>query len=138
MCRNNETEMFRFETANFIVRATIQPDNDVDTSFDETGETDAKLSSGEYQSFGTIVRVATRDGIELGCDSLWGSIYANPRDFFADHRNSDAMNRNSSIMRAAQGENVAICHYFPDMVREAIRDARKTLTNMPKLREVTL
>jgi hypothetical protein len=35
------------------------------------------------------------------------------------------MNRNCSIMRAARGGNVCICHYFPGMVAEAINAARK-------------
>jgi hypothetical protein len=127
-------EMFRFETANFVVVATIQPDSDVDTSYDETSETRDNLASGEWQSFGTVVTVTTRDGIELGCASLWGSIYANPRDFFHDHRDANPLNRNCMAMRAAHGGNVSICHYFPDLVREALRDARNTLHTLPKLR----
>lgn len=127
-------EMFRFETANFIVRATIEHDQDVDTSFDETGETQEKLNSGEWQAFVTTVTVMTGSGIKLGSDTLCGSIYAEPREFFSDHRDPNAMNRNSSIMRAVKGDNCVICHYFPGMVREAIAEARKTLANLPRLR----
>lgn len=39
------------------------------------------------------------------------------------------MNRNCSIMRAANGDNVMIGHYFPDMVREAVRQARAWLAS---------
>lgn len=134
MCRSTQTEMFRFETANFVVRATISVDQDVDVSFDETSETRDKLDSGEWQAFGTIVTVSTKAGIELGSDSLWGSIYANPREFFSDYRGADPMNRNCSAMRAARGANSVICHYFPDMIREAIGAARKALADMPKVR----
>jgi hypothetical protein len=134
MCRRDQTEMFRFETANFIVRATIEPDTDVDISYDETNETRDKLESGEWQAFGTVVTVTTRNGIELGQDSLWGSIYGDPAEFFSDHRSADPMNRNCSVMRAARGNNVVIGHYFPDMIAEAIAAARKTLATMPKVR----
>jgi hypothetical protein len=127
--------MYRFETARFIVTATVQHDADVDVSFDETGETADKLDSGEWQAFGMIVRVCTRDGFELGRDSLWGNIYADPREFFESHRDADPMNRNCSAMRKANGENVVVCHYFPGMVKDAISDARKTLQSMPKLRK---
>ena len=120
-------EMYRFETASFVVRALIVPDDDVDISFDETGETAEKLASGEWQAFGTIIRVE-HAGVLLGQDSLWGSIYADPREFFTAHRDADPLNRNCSIMRAAKGANVCICHYFPDMVRCAIDDARRTLS----------
>ena len=129
-----KTEMFRFETANFVIRATIQTDYDVDISYDETDETRDKLESGEWQSFGTIVTVSHK-GIELGQDSLWGSIYADPREFFTSHRDSDPLNRNCSIMRKAKGDNVSICHYFPDMIRGAIAQARNALATMPKVRE---
>ena len=54
--------------------------------------------------------------------------------FWTDHRDSDPMNRNCSIMRAARGGNVVICHYFPDMVRTAVDEARKALANIPYLR----
>jgi hypothetical protein len=129
-----KTEMYRFETANFIVRAVIVPDNDVDVSFDETGETKDKINSGDWQAFGTIVTVETQDGMILGEDSLWGSIYADPADFFSDHRSADPMNRNCMAMRAARGGNVCICHYFPGMIGEAIGAARKRLANLPKLK----
>lgn len=131
MCK---TQMYRFETANLIVRATIEPDSDVDASFDETGETQAKLASGEYEAFGTVVTVSTSSGIKLAESSLWGSIYSRPSDFFEEHRAADPMQRNCSLMRAANGGNVSICIYFPDMVREAIAEARKALANMPKLK----
>lgn len=108
-------QMYRFETANLIVRATIEPDSDVDTSFDETGETKAKLASGEYEAFGTVVTVSTTSGIKLAESSLWGSIYAVPSDFFTEHRGNPG-------------------HYFPDMVREAVAEARKALAGMPKLK----
>jgi len=111
----NQTEMFRFKTAQFVVRAAIFPDDDIDTSFDETGETQANLESGLWQAFGTIVTVETNDGIELSSDVLCGSIYANPRDFFKEHIGLAAKSRVDGVSYGC---------YFPEMVREAIREAR--------------
>lgn len=127
-------EMYRFETKHFAIVATIVDDNDLDLSWDEDGETRAKLESGEYQAFGTIVDVYC-NGAKIGGDSLWGSVYSEPREFFADHRCADPMNRNCSIMRAHKGANVVIRHYFPDMVRQAIAAAREALNSAPQLRK---
>ena len=110
-------EMFKFETANFVVRAVIEPDDDVDLSFDETNETAEKVASGEWQCFGTIVTVSTRDGIELGKDSIWGSVYENPADFFKEHR-------------GARGQYGS---YFHDLVRGAISEARKKVNAIREL-----
>lgn len=122
--------MWQFKTANFTIRAQVCPDYDVDASFDETGETQANLDSGLWQAFGTRVQV-----LELGSDSLWGSIYEKPREFFTDHRSADPMNRNCTIMRAKHGEKTSICHYFPGMVAEAIAQARAQLKHYEQLAE---
>lgn len=77
--------MWTFETANFSVEWAITPDYDLDLSWDEDGEVRAKLESGEYQSFGSRVTVTHKaTGEIIGEDSLWGSIYADPREF-RDH-----------------------------------------------------
>lgn len=116
--------MYRFEIGSITVRATIEPDYDVDLSWDETGETAEKLESGEWGAFGTIVTVE-RNGHVIGEYSLWGSIYADPTEFFTAHRDPDPANRNCSV--SGRPDGTAICHYFPDMVRSAIADARRTL-----------
>lgn len=132
--RSEQTEMWKFKTASFRIVAMIEQDYDLDLSWDETGETREKLESGEWQSFGTTVTVYTKDGHELASDSLWGSIYAEPWDFFTEHRSADPMNRNCSAMRQARGAAVTICHYFPDMVTGVVRQAREALCKMPKVR----
>ena len=132
---DNETEMYCFETANFVVRAVIIPDDDFDAAdFDDNGVTAEHLASGAWQVFGTRVIVGIKNGPKLGESSLWGSVYADPREFFTAHRAADPMNRNCSLMRAAKGERISICHYFPDLVREAINEARNAIAAMPKLR----
>lgn len=132
--RSEQTEMWKFETAQFVIRAVIEQDYDLDLSWDDDGETRAKLESGEYQSFGTTVTVSTRSGHELASNSLWGSIYADPREFFTAHRDADPMNRNCSIMRATKGSSTCICHYFPGMVTDVVQEARKVLATMPKIK----
>jgi len=101
--------MYTFKTRRFIVRATIEPDNDVDLSWDDTGEIAKGLNSGLYAAFNTTVTVETRNGQELGRDTICGSVYENPADFFSEHRGS----------RGKWGS------YFADLVRGAISQARK-------------
>lgn len=124
MC-SNETTLWQFETRNFRVVASISPDDECDTSFDETGETRDKVRSGEWTMFETAVRVYFRDA-EIGADYLGGSIYAEPRDFFREHIGLAAKSR-------ADGVNYG--SYFPDMVREAIGEARKALADTPRMRK---
>jgi hypothetical protein len=115
-----------FRIGRFLVVAQIEPCQDCDLSWDETGETQANLSNGLWEAFDTRVQVYF-NGAVIGENWLCGSIYENPADFFSDHRGKDPMNRNCSLMRASKGDNVVICHYFPDMVSEAIKEARAWL-----------
>ena len=133
--------VWSFETANFIVHLILDHDSyakyDGD---DEDGETQRKLDSGEYVMFESRVEVALKkDDHEediIGTSYLGGSVYELGREheFWTAHRDPDPMNRNCSIMRAARGENVSICHYFPGMVAEAIAEAREHIERIPKLR----
>jgi hypothetical protein len=120
--------MFSFETATFLVEAFISPDQDLDLSFDDSGETAEKLESGEYQAFATDVTVTHKPtGIVLATESLCGSVYSDPREFFTDHRNSPAEHRNTLANKA---RGVCICHYFPGMVTEATKAARAALASL--------
>lgn len=126
--------MYRFAIGRFEVRADIEPCADIDLSWDDNGETRAGLESGALEAFDTRVSVWL-NGVKIGEDWLCESVYADPTDFFTDHRGADPMNRNCSIMRAAwRGEGnpdakVSICHYFPSMVQAAIADARAWLAS---------
>jgi len=93
---------------------------------DLDGSIQARLDNGELVCFDSEV-VVELDGIEIGSDYLCRSIYKvdDESAFWQDHRNPDPMNRNSSCMRKIRGENAVICHYFPGMVKEAIRMARE-------------
>lgn len=101
--------MWTFHTPNFSVSWQIAPEDDLDLSWDNTGEVREKLTSGVYQAFQSRV-VVYFNGYEVGCDYLGGSIYEKPAEF-RDHIGS----------RGKWGS------YFTDMVREAIKEARQTI-----------
>lgn len=126
-------------TRRFRVRLEIEPDRSYRyDGDDENGEIQAKLDSGEYVAFDSAV-VVELDGEEIARDTLSGSVYgANEvAEFWTSHRDANPMNRNCSIMRAARG-NITICHYFPDMVRIAIAEAREHVAHIrvpPRMRK---
>lgn len=118
--------VWKFRTKEFRVELYVTRDRNYQyDGDDEGGETQAKLDSGEYVAFDSVVTVEFR-GEEIASDHLGGSVYESDKvpEFWTAHRDSDPMNRNCSIMRAANGENCGICHYFPDMVASAISLAR--------------
>lgn len=130
--------VWSFNTERFTVALEIERDRHYQYDGDDVdGETQAKLDSGEYVAFDSRV-VVYFDNEEIASDSLCGSVYGagDYSDFWKAHRDSDAMNRNCSIMRAARGGNVVICHYFTDMVRIAIAAARQYCNKFPRLRNV--
>ncbi len=129
---DNET-LWEFKTDRFSVVCTAEEEWDVDLSWDDTGEVAEKLASGEYVVFCAKVAVYL-DGREIATDYLGQCIYVDAEEFVTGHRDTDPINRNCSIMRAARGGNVVICHYFPDMVSMAISEARGALRNMPAIR----
>lgn len=132
--RNKWGIVWEFKTERFTVYLEVERDRgyryDGD---DEDGEVQRKLDSGEYVAFDSAV-IVELDGEEISRDSLGGSVYESGRaaEFWTAHRDPDAMNRNCSIMRAARGGNVCICHYFPDMVRIAVQEARDHLRKYPR------
>lgn len=102
---------------------------------DEDEETQLGLDDGSIVAFDSRVFVYLDEQV-VGVDYLGGSVYEHDKiaDFWTAHRDPDPMNRNSSIMRTEKGQNYGICHYFPSMVAEAIKDARTELCNVPRLR----
>lgn len=130
--------VWEFKTARF--RVTLETLREYDYRYDgddEDGSTQAALDCGDLVAFDTTVTVYL-DGRPIGVDTLGCSVYEadNVSAFWTDHRDRDPMNRNCSIMRATRGGNVYICHYFPEMVRIAIGEARKALADVPQLRRI--
>jgi hypothetical protein len=108
-------------TPNFTVALSYEWDNDVDLSWDDTGEAREKIESGEWGHYAFAVTVTENaTGAEIGADYLGGSIYADPREFI-NHRQCGRQNREY----AARGETGRCGSYFTDMVAEAIDQARK-------------
>jgi hypothetical protein len=115
--------VWQFRTARFCVALRIaQLQGYTYDGDDENGETQAKLDSGELVAFASTVSVEM-DGAEIATDTLHGSIYAisEVHEFWTAHRDPNPDNRNTLAMRQA-GRSIA--HYFPDMVRNAIADAK--------------
>lgn len=139
------TIRWKFQTKHF--RVELETTRDYGYQYDgddESGETQAALDSGEFVAFDSAVHVYLRgddDDSPIGSDYLGGSVYAadSIAEFWQGHRDSDPMNRNCSIMRAARGDNAVICHYFPGMVKEAIALAREEIERrrdcLPYIRE---
>ena len=103
--------MWEFKTASFIIRWEIEPCQDLDLSWDETGETAENIENGLWTAFDSKISVSLKyQNIELGSAYLGQSIYENPGDF-RDHVGS----------KGKWGS------YFTDMVSEAIHEARAAL-----------
>lgn len=108
--------MWTFETKEYRIAWKIEPDQDLDLSWDETGEVTERLKNGEFVAFLSKVSVTHKPtGLELGSDYLGGSIYENPAEF-RDHFGIRAQGRRDGCNYGS---------YFSDMVREAIAQARK-------------
>lgn len=136
---NRSRPAWQFKTPRFTVALYLERDrNYTYDGDDENGETQDKLDSGEYVAFDSAV-VVTCDGREIGRDDLGGSVYAadDVAEFYTAHRDPDASNRNCSLYPGR-----IVCHYFPDMVkqaiaaaRESIRASRAAVEALPRLRE---
>ena len=133
------TVMWSFKTKNFRIIASIKHDwSYVYDGDDEAGETQAALNAGSLVAFDASVIVYMR-GQEVGAGPI-----------SADRSTGSTMRRHSlpTIVRPIRRSAIApvsgrnsgtlICHYFPDMVRDAIANARGNIAAIRsvKLREV--
>jgi hypothetical protein len=82
-----------FETENFRVVVDALPEDDLDLSWDEDGETARKLESGLLVAFVARARVILKEtGEELAADYLGGCVHED-LDAFQDHRQCAAYTR---------------------------------------------
>lgn len=135
---SNGEIVWTFATKNFDIRLRVERDwNYKYEGADEDGSYQAQIDTGEIIAFDSAVEVVFR-GEVIGADYLGGSTYYehSAAEFWTAHRDPNPMNRNCSLYRAARGENCVICHYFPEMVRQAIAAARAHFASAPKLRNV--
>ena len=113
--RTHWENLWRFETARVAVTLDCADESDPDTSWADA-DTLEKLADGIYVNVCFRVRVLL-DGNELGANYIGNSVYENVRDFAREHYGCRSKG-----------------HYFPDMVRQAISEARKRLCETPRMR----
>src|ERR1700688_5033456 len=91
---HNPSNVIRtFETENFRVTVEALPEDDLDLSFDDSGEIARKLDTGDLIAFVAHAYVEYKPtGATLGEDYLGGCIYKDFDDF-ADHRACGRLNR---------------------------------------------
>ncbi len=116
---NTLENIYKFKTRNFTIRVDAVEETNPDFSFDDSDETLNGIENGELTCFAVRASVSFRGSV-VGTDYLGNCIYQNFRDF-RDHL---------GIKKHANCGS-----YFADMIRESIREARKTLSEMPKLRQ---
>ena len=129
----NWTTIREYRTRHFTTRLQWQYEEYPDVSW-------ADAPTLRALERGDLVNVCFRvvvycDGREVGSDYLGNSVYRDPADFAREHLDPDPMHRNCSLFKAKH-PNTSICIYYPDMLRIAIAEARKALTNVPRLRSV--
>jgi hypothetical protein len=110
-----------FKTKNFRVVVDALPEDDLDLSWDESGDTLIDLESGKLIAFVARARVFFQ-GEEIAKDYLGGCIYKSFEDFM-DHRACGRMNKEQE----AKGESGRCGSYFSDMIHEVCSQARKYL-----------
>jgi hypothetical protein len=110
------TTVWNFRTANFEVFCRAEPEDYPDLSWADEEVLD-RLDRGVYQNICWHVGVR-KNGHEIGSSYLGNSVYEDPSDFVREHLGVAPQERAGGFKYIT---------YFPEMVREAIADARKTL-----------
>jgi hypothetical protein len=105
-----------FRTARFKVSLQWEYDNDADLEFYDAA-TRAGIARGDYAPYIFRVVVLSNDHV-IGADYLGDSVYSDPAEFAHQH---------FGIAPRGRAKGVTFCCYFPDMLRAAIHDARRTL-----------
>lgn len=134
--------LWRFDTAKYTILlvALWECDNPAD-HFDDSRDIDYANSGEAAHWFCAAVGVYDRDGDLVGSDYLGGCSYGSFAEFYSAHRWQYSRRQKQWIKdpksrawkacearrpRRADGSR-ADGHYFPDMVRQAIREARNSV-----------
>ena len=114
-----------FKTARYEVRLLIE-DEDLppEDTFERSEDIEA-IREGRGEYFCAHVQVL-KDGKAIADDYLGGCWYDSFNDFYASHRTGPDAYRNTLANKA---RGVSYVHYFPDMVRSAISEARQFLND---------
>lgn len=110
-----------FRTKNFTVVVDAVEEDNLDLSFDETGEVAQKIEDGDYVAFCARVRVFF-GGREIASDYLGACIYED-YSAFEDHRKAGKENRKLQ----ESGSKARCGSYMHDMIRAACQQARQTM-----------
>jgi len=154
--RQQWSEVWRFKTARFAIVAEVTDcEDDPADSFEFPQDIEA-VRNGSVAWFDARVRVLLRnddgeDSEELGADYLGACAYDRPIDLFRHHatlvaelrrlrgKTDRKSRRDRKALRACLANNlqlnppVTYCEYGPDMVRQAIREARANVARMASL-----
>lgn len=114
----------QFNTKNFKVIVTAEPEHDSDLSWGEDGSKAERLQSGELVEFCAKAAVYFH-GHEIATDYLGNCIYESHAAFM-DHKECGKQNKE----RAANGEPGRCGSFFTDMVKSVCRDARIAMAKM--------
>lgn len=122
-------EIYRFETARFVVTLKAEPeDMSPEDSFQFQEDIDYANSGDPAAWFCTICEVREKQsGAIIGRDVLGGCSYLSFDDFVSSHRTSPYESRNTLATKA---RNTVYCYYFPSMVAQAIAEARETISRL--------
>lgn len=122
-----------FETARFFVAFYAEEEEiEPEDSFEFPDDIEFARSGNDGAWFAARVSVYLKDEnpyawTEIGADHLGACSYNSVREFYTAWRTDPDESRNTLAMK---DKGITICHYFPDMVRTAIGEARKELARM--------
>ena len=127
--------VWSFNTKHFLVTLEVAlEDMDPSESFEFEDDIDA-VRNGEVEWFQAAVKVYAigpdKTHSLIGADYLGGCAYKSFDDFRTGHFRASDDSRNTL---AAKSRGVVYCHYFPDMVRSAIQNARENLAPLQSIR----
>lgn len=118
------SNIWRFETAQFVVTVDAFEDAGIDLTWDEDGSTLAKLEAGELEHFAVRARCLHKPTGMESTDRLGGCIYARPADF-RDH---------FGIAAKSRVDGRCYGSYFSDMVRQVVGEMRENVKRAAAVR----
>ena len=134
--------MWRFDTARYTVAFWAEAEDSApEDSFCDQRDVEYASNGDPAHWFCAFVGIFDEDGECIGSDALGGCSYGSFREFYSAHRWQYSRNQRKWITdprsrawkacearrpRRNDGSRMD-GHYFPDMVRQAIADARTTL-----------
>lgn len=129
--RQFRNPVWKFETAHLLFELHVRELNQFNYVYDgddPDGFIQKSIRDGSMVAFDVEATVHLlpygEEPVLLATNHLGNNVYYadSMSDFWQDHRDPDPSNRNCSFY-----PNRAVCHYFPDMIRALISEARLSL-----------